>query len=161
MISLGEMMILLLGHLFLFESRWLAPRTLSRSPSLRPIVYFDGICTLCNHVVDLIIAEDRTQQIQFASIQGEAGSQVNLEEVRRGESMAFQMGNHIWSRSTGALWLASELGGVWRLLSFCRYIPTWIRDGVYELIQKNRYRMFGQKSTCRLPTPQERDRFLD
>ena len=147
----------LLFHLFVFDGRWLSGRTFE---SAHPVIFFDGVCTLCNHTVDFVMSEDRDQRFKFAPIQGEAGQEIQATEVRAGASIALSDGTTLYTKSDAILYIAAGLGGLWRVLSWTRFLPKKLRDAVYFLVQKNRYKVFGQRDTCRIPTPEERSRFL-
>ena len=148
---------MLLVHVFVFHKDWLMPRPFETQ---KPIVFFDGVCGLCNQAVDFILAEDGESQFLFAPTQGETAKALGREEVSQGKSMALQDGEQVYTRSDAVLRIAAGLGGFWRVLSWLRILPRPIRDLVYEGVQMNRYRVFGKKETCRLPSPSERTRFL-
>ena len=147
----------LVMHLFCFDSRWLAPAPMS---SAHPVVFFDGVCNLCNTAVDFILCEDQAQRFHFAATQSQAAQAVDSDVVRAGESMALQEGNTLHIQSDAVLRVAAGLGGLWRVLSWLRHLPRPLRNAGYFWVQKNRYRLFGRRDTCRLPTPIERARFL-
>ena len=149
---------ILLFHLFVFDNRWLPGR---KFETAHPVVFFDGVCNLCNHAVDFLITEDQERRLKFAPIQGVAAEQISAEEVKSGESMALLDGDELYTKSDAVLMAAAGLGGIWRILSWTRVLPERLRNGVYFQVQKHRYRLFGKKDTCRLPTPEERERFLD
>jgi predicted DCC family thiol-disulfide oxidoreductase YuxK len=148
----------LVFHIFAFHREWLPGR---KWATANPVIFFDGVCTLCNHTVDFVIAEDEDQTFHFAPVQGQAAQDIEEESVRQGTSMALLDGEKLYTKSDAVLAVAAGLGGLWRVLSWSRVIPRPIRNAVYFLVQKNRYSVFGQQETCRLPTPQERARFLD
>lgn len=147
----------LMMHAFCFHQGWLPP---ARSKTNHPIVYFDGVCSLCNHAVDFLMAEDHEQQYHFASIQSEAGKGVDSSEVQSGKTMALQDGDLLYLKSEAVLRAAAGLGGHWRVVSWLRVVPRPIRDAVYMLVSNNRYVVFGKRDTCRMPTAEERARFL-
>lgn len=145
-------------HLFCFDRSWLSPVKMSTE---HPVVYFDGVCGLCNHLVDFTIAEDLEERFHFATIQGESAKEINIESVQSGESMALKDGDTIYTQSDAVLMLVGGLGGLWRVFSmFCFVFPRVIRNAVYFQVQKRRYNIFGEHETCRIPTAAERARFL-
>jgi predicted DCC family thiol-disulfide oxidoreductase YuxK len=148
---------MVLAHLFVFHRNWLPPVSYK---SENPTVFFDGVCGLCNQAVDFILAEDGESSFRFAPTQGETAKSLDREEVSLGKSMALQDGDSIYTRSDAVLRIAAGLGGVWRILSWLSIIPRPVRDLVYEGVQMNRYRVFGKKDSCRMPSPAERSRFL-
>ncbi|HEY0868493.1 MAG TPA: thiol-disulfide oxidoreductase DCC family protein [Fimbriimonas sp.] len=137
-------------------------RTLSRESAEHPVVFFDGVCNLCNSTVDFIVRHDPRAKFRFAPLQGETAAQMIPEHVATGDLNSFVLveDGRTYTRSTGALRLIAGLGGAWALAKALLIVPAFLRDAVYRLIAKNRYRIFGKKETCRLPTPEERTRFL-
>lgn len=133
-----------------------------QSPTRRVII-FDGVCNLCNGWVDFVMRRDPQARFQFSANQSEAGKEmlhefgVGTEEVG---TIYFIEGDQLYSQSTAVLRLLKALGGVYALGYAAMIIPRAIRDAVYGLIARNRYRFFGQKDTCRIPTSAERSRFL-
>lgn len=129
----------------------------------RTIVIFDGVCSLCNASVDLLIRADKTSSILFASLQSSVAKKLLADHGVHDEPdsiMVFHKGQ-ILTESQAVLALLPFLTFPWPLLGVIRLVPRFLRDPVYRLIARNRYRWFGKKSTCRIPTPEERSRFLD
>jgi len=128
-----------------------------------PVILFDGICNLCNSAVQFVIKRDKKQRFRFASLQSEQGQQV-LDEMQypltRADSFYLVENGKVFDRSTAALRVVRALQGLWPLLYGFIVVPPFIRDGVYNVIAKNRYRWFGQRNTCMVPTPENRARFL-
>ena len=130
-------------------------------PTDRPVLFFDGVCGLCNAAVDFVIARDRHQRFLFAPLQGElAKTEVGPEPAGGWQTLVLRDGGVTYHRSSAALRIALHLGGVWRLAAVFRLIPAPLRDVVYDWVARNRYRWFGKTETCRLPKPDERARFL-
>lgn len=131
---------------------------------LKPIILFDGVCNLCNGAVLFIIKRDPKQKFQFVSLQSEYGKDqlekysLNTTDV---DSIVLIKSGKAFVRSTAALQIASQLNGLWPLLSLFKIVPTFFRDGIYNRIAKNRYRWFGKKDACMIPTPELKSRFLD
>lgn len=129
----------------------------------QPIVLFDGVCNLCNDAVQMIIKRDKKQQFLFASLQSEAG-QALLKKFDRPlddfDSFVMVKGNKHYIKSTAALHVIREFGGVWRLLYGFVVVPRFVRDAVYSFIAQNRYRWYGKKDQCMIPTPELKARFL-
>ena len=128
------------------------------------VVLFDGVCNLCNASVDFIMRRDKRDYFRFTSLQSEAGSEIMRaggREPGKLDTMLLYEGNRIYARSTAALRIARRLSGAWPLLYAFIIIPRPLRDLIYNLIAKNRYRLFGKRDTCRVPTPRERAKFLD
>jgi predicted DCC family thiol-disulfide oxidoreductase YuxK len=129
-----------------------------------PVILFDGVCNLCNGAVQFVIKHDEKGQFRFASLQGEHGQQLlkqyNLSRVDL-DSFVLIQGDVAYSKSTAALLVAKQLKGVVKSLYVFRIIPAFIRDGIYNFIARNRYRWFGRKESCMIPSVDLRARFLN
>jgi len=130
----------------------------------RPVLLFDGVCNLCSGAVQFIIKRDKKKQFLFASLQSESGSTLlkkfNLP-ANDLNSFVLAEGDKIYTRSTAALRVAKKLGGGWKLLYGLMIVPQFIRNAVYDVIARNRYKWFGKKDECMIPTPQLKERFLN
>lgn len=128
------------------------------------LVLFDGVCNLCNGAVQFIIRRDPGSKFLFASLQSDFGKSQLLKfglDPRFLHSILVIENNILYERSDAALKIAGQLTGIWHLLTTLRFIPTFIRDGVYNLIASNRYRLFGKQDQCMIPTPDLKARFID
>lgn len=129
----------------------------------KPVLLFDGVCNLCNGVVQFVINHDTRGQFRFASLQSEAGQallrQHRLSTTNFDTFILLEEGR-IFTRSSAALRIARKLNGFWPLLYMFMVIPKFIRDFFYNLVSRNRYRWFGQQEACMLPTPELKSRFL-
>ncbi|MDP4132141.1 MAG: thiol-disulfide oxidoreductase DCC family protein [Bacteroidota bacterium] len=127
------------------------------------IVLFDGVCNLCNDLVRFIIKRDADGKFKFASLQSEIGQQwlrtVGLP-VNEFESFVLISGNEYYLKSTAALKMLRELGGIWKAFYVFILVPLPVRDFLYDMIAKSRYRIFGRRDTCMVPTPELQERFL-
>lgn len=127
----------------------------------KPIVFFDGVCGLCNKLVDFLIRKDRHQKLTFAPLQGvTALAKLNEKDRCDMDTLVFIDRKGVHYRSTAALRISRYLSGGWSLMYVFIIVPPIIRDRVYRLVAKRRYAMFGKKESCRLPTPEERGRLL-
>ncbi len=131
-------------------------------PKESGIVYFDGVCSVCNGFVDFLITRDHNHSLRYSTLQGDT-AQKNLSEdlYKDVDSLVFQRSEKIYTQSNAALMALSSLGGFWKFVIWLRLIPRFIRDIVYNVIAKNRYAWFGRRDTCRMPTEGERGRILD
>jgi predicted DCC family thiol-disulfide oxidoreductase YuxK len=128
-----------------------------------PIVLFDGVCNLCNGSVQFILKRDSQARFRFASLQSEAGRSLLVQHGLDPEALSSVVvieGGRVWQESSAALRIARHLPGLWKLLRVFLVIPRPLRDAVYRLIARNRYRWFGKTETCWLPTPELKGRFL-
>lgn len=132
-------------------------------PEDRPILFFDGVCGLCNGVVDFSIRHDRRGTLLFAPLQGRTASAVLPEsDTERLDTVVLIEGDRVSRRSSAVVRLLTNLGGMWKPAAWLLWmIPKPIRDLGYRCVAKLRYRLFGMKESCRLPTPEERTRFLE
>ncbi len=127
------------------------------------ILLFDGVCNLCNRLVQFVIRRDPQGKFYFASLQSVRGQQLLQKHhlsTHDLDSFVYIRGNRCDTKSTAALHLFKELGGWWRLLYGFILFPRPLRDAVYNWIAKNRYRWFGKQETCMIPTPEMKKRFL-
>jgi predicted DCC family thiol-disulfide oxidoreductase YuxK len=130
----------------------------------KKIVLFDGVCNLCSNSVQFILKRDKKNQFLFGSLQGEYGQKMLKKyDLPASEFNSFMLieGEKLYTKSSGALRMLKHLGGAWSLLYGFMIIPKFIRDGVYNMIAKNRYKWFGKKNECWLPRPEWKSRFLD
>jgi predicted DCC family thiol-disulfide oxidoreductase YuxK len=127
------------------------------------ILLFDGVCNLCNYTVQFIIKRDPKGKFQFASLQSEIGKELlkkfNLPEGSL-DSFVFIKGDKYFLKSSAGLRVLKELGGVWKLLYVFIIFPRPIRDFIYNIVAKTRYKIFGRQDTCMIPTPETTQRFL-
>jgi predicted DCC family thiol-disulfide oxidoreductase YuxK len=127
------------------------------------IVLFDGVCNLCNIAVDLIIRNDKKGQIKVAALQDQKTKEL-LKDYKINsdylDSIILIRGDKVFYKSRAALEISRSLKGLWPLLYVFIIVPAFIRDPIYDFIARNRYRWYGKKETCRLPTAEERARFL-
>ncbi|MBI3737348.1 DUF393 domain-containing protein [Candidatus Sumerlaeota bacterium] len=129
--------------------------------SERPIIFFDGVCGLCNRFVDFVIRRDNKQIFKFAPLQGETARQLPPVSVKPDEwSMILldEHGTHLGAEA--AIEILRRLGGVWKAATIARFMPFSVRNWGYRLIARNRYRWFGRREVCRIPSPPETERFL-
>ncbi len=136
---------------------------MSHKEEKHPVVLFDGVCNLCNRSVRFILARDPGGIFKFAPLQSDAGKNIikrfNIPSDKYG-SFVFLENGVFYTKSTAALRLLNKLGGFWQLLYFLIVIPAPLRDAVYDLMAKNRYKWFGRTDECMVPTPEIRGRFL-
>ncbi|MCA9025689.1 MAG: DUF393 domain-containing protein [Planctomycetaceae bacterium] len=128
-----------------------------------PVLFFDGVCGLCSHAVDFVMARDTQATFRFAPLQGETARAMLPEaDIVNLDSMAVAINGSIYRRSSAVVRILWQLGPLWRFCGWALWlIPLPLRDLGYKLVAKWRYRLFGKHETCRLPTPEERERFLD
>lgn len=130
----------------------------------KPIVFFDGVCNLCNSSVQFIIKRDKKEQFHFASLQSEYAKKCLKESLRDSDnlqSIVLKDGDKILTKSTAVLTISKSLSGLWPVLYILILIPKFIRDWVYDFIGSNRYKWFGRRDECMIPIPELKSRFID
>jgi predicted DCC family thiol-disulfide oxidoreductase YuxK len=130
--------------------------------AIKTIVLFDGVCNLCNGVVQFIISNDQAGVFQFASQQSEVGKQLlELHQMPAMDTVVLIEGEKVYTKSDAVLEIMKRLPAKWSWLGMFTVIPKFLRDAVYKLIARYRYNIFGKRESCWLPTPALRARFLD
>ena len=125
------------------------------------VIFFDGVCGLCNGFVDFVLPRDKNKALLFSPLQSEkAAEYLSPELVEDLTTIVFYDAGKIYVRSEAVLRALAYLGSFWKILPGFLVLPAFIRDSLYRFIATNRYRWFGEKETCRLPTADERERFL-
>lgn len=128
----------------------------------RNIVFFDGMCNLCNHSVDLLLRLDRQKSLFFAPLQGSTATKLLADlQIVELNSMVFYTYSQSYEGSSAILRCLLAIGGFWKIAYLGLLVPPFLRNFFYYWVARHRYFWFGQKSTCRLPTPEEQARFLD
>jgi predicted DCC family thiol-disulfide oxidoreductase YuxK len=123
-----------------------------------PVLFFDGVCNLCNGFVDFLVA--RQARLKIASLQGATSHAAGLHEPPF-DSLVLQLPNgKVLKRSSAAIEAMAQIGGLWAIVRVLKLVPSILRDFIYNWVARNRYRIWGQKDTCRLPLPEERNYFL-
>ncbi len=132
-------------------------------PEKKKIILFDGVCNLCNKTVQTIIKNDTKDIFRFAPLQSDVGRQIINERGIDTENLdsviLIEPGVAYYHQSTAAIEIAKDLKG-YSWLRFFKPIPEGLRDGIYKIIAHNRYKWFGRKETCMVPTPELQNLFL-
>lgn len=134
-------------------------------PSDKKIVLFDGVCNLCDSAVQFIIKHDKKDNFRFASLQSETGKKLveerGLDPEEIDSIILIVPGVAYYRKSTAALEISRDLSGGYSLLKNFLVIPSNLRDGIYDYVAKNRYKWYGKKEHCMIPTPELKSKFLD
>ena len=127
------------------------------------IVLFDGVCNFCNSSVQFIIRHDKSNALKFASLQSNTGQELiaKYNIPKDVDSVIFIDNGNAFIKSEAALRIADNFGGVWKMMRILKVIPAFIRNLFYDIIARNRYKWFGKKETCMIPSPEIRNRFMD
>jgi predicted DCC family thiol-disulfide oxidoreductase YuxK len=134
-----------------------------------PIVLYDGVCGLCNRLTQFILKHDTHDRFLFASLQSDLAANVVARHGGDAHDLDTvyvvinyeQPGERLLARSDAILYIGTELGGIWSLARAGRLLPKVLRDALYKIVARNRYRVFGKFESCMLPEPKHRKKFLD
>lgn len=130
----------------------------------QPIILFDGLCNFCNGAVNFIIRHDKKAVFKFAALQSKKGQELvekfNLPTTNFDSLVLIENGK-AYKQSTAGLRLYNKLPWYWKWTQVFWIVPGFLRNGIYDLIAKNRYKWFGKKETCMIPAPEVKNRFLD
>ena len=129
-----------------------------------PILFFDGVCNLCNGAVQTVLLNDRRGELRFASLQSALAARLLPPagvDPSRLDSLVLYQNGRAHTHSDGALLTARLMGGYFAYFDYLRFVPRFIRDTAYDFIARNRYRWFGRAEACMLPRPEWTDRFLE
>lgn len=127
-----------------------------------PVLFFDGLCGLCNSSVDFVMRRDRKDVFRYAPLQGETAARLLAASDRENlDSVVLQMPEGTYRKTSAVVRILWKLPGIWPFMGTLLWlIPRPIRNLGYRIVAANRYRVFGKKETCRLPTPEEVGRLL-
>ena len=127
------------------------------------LILFDGVCNFCNFWVNFIIDRDSKAFFKFTALQSDTARQIlksNNIDAMKIDSIVLVINGKIFFKSSAAFQIARKLDGFWKLLYIFIIIPPFMRDGIYDFIASNRYKWFGKRETCRIPTDNEKHRFI-
>ena len=134
-------------------------------PKNKKIILFDGVCNLCNNAVTFIIERDKKDIFRFASLQSETGKKLiadrGLDPNELDSILLIEPGVAYYRKSTAALEISRDLSGGYSLLKNFLFIPDSMRDAIYDFVANNRYKWYGKKESCMIPTPELKSKFLD
>jgi predicted DCC family thiol-disulfide oxidoreductase YuxK len=139
---------------------------MNKVPKDKQLIVFDGVCNLCNNSVLFVIKHDKKNRFLFAPLQSDVGlaliNEFNIDTEKTDSILLYSpLKNLVTYRSSAALQIAKNLSFPFNLLVVFILIPTFIRDWVYIYIAKNRYRWFGKKDSCMIPTPGLKSKFME
>ena len=131
--------------------------------NIQHIILFDGICNFCNFWINFLIDRDKKDVFKFAALQSEKGQKL-LEGFQMDsnfpDTFVLIEDKKVYTKSTAALKISRNLNGIWKCFYFMIFIPKPIRDYIYTIIAKNRYKFFGKSDLCRVPTEKDKGKFL-
>ncbi len=133
-------------------------------PQDKKIILFDGVCNLCNSAVQFVIQHDKQDVFRFVVLQSELGQNIlkhiGIDPKYIDSVILYEPGVAYYYKSAAAIEIAKNLGGFWHLGTVFRVIPTGISNQVYDYIAKNRYKWYGKKDSCMVPSPELESKFL-
>jgi predicted DCC family thiol-disulfide oxidoreductase YuxK len=130
----------------------------------KAIILFDGVCNFCNSSINFVIKHDKKDRFRFASLQSDTGKKILEqfeEDTTTTASVILIENSGLYKRSTAILRIARHLGGAYLLLYGFIIVPRFIRDAVYNFIARNRYKWFGKKDSCMIPTEEVKRKFIE
>lgn len=130
----------------------------------KSVIFFDGVCNLCNASVQFAIEHDKQDVFKFTALQGNYAKAIlpkfNID-LERINSIILVENDRLYTKSSAALRIAKKLNGFWPMLYAFMIIPKFIRDWFYDIIAKNRYKWWGKQESCWVPTPELKEKFYD
>lgn len=133
-------------------------------PKDKKIILFDGVCNLCDATVQFLIKRDRKDIFRFVALQSELGQEIinyiGIDTSKTDSIILYEPGKAYYYKAQAALEIASEIGGFYSLLSVFKVLPNGLSNAVYDYVARNRYKWYGKKDACMLPTPEMKAKFL-
>lgn len=133
-------------------------------PANKKIILFDGVCNLCDKSVQLILKNDKNDVFRFVALQSELGEKIikhiGIDRNKTDSIILYLPGNAYYYKSQAALKIAKDMGGIYNFLSLFTYLPIALTDSVYDYIAKNRYKWYGKKDQCMIPSKEILNKFL-
>lgn len=133
-------------------------------PPNKKIILFDGVCNLCNSAVQFIINNDKKDIFRFVALQSELGKEIcnyiGVDQNKIDSIILYNPGVAYYYKSSAAIEIAEELGGIYSLVSIFKIFPEKLRNYIYDYIAKNRYKWYGKKESCMIPAPELMAKFL-
>ncbi|WP_264550927.1 thiol-disulfide oxidoreductase DCC family protein [Flavobacterium sp. N2038] len=133
-------------------------------PLNKKIILFDGICNLCDSAVQFIIKNDKKDLFRFVALQSDLGKEIcnyiGVDQSKIDSIILYHPGVAYYYKSSAVIEIAEDLGGIYSVLSICKIFPEKLRNIIYNYIAKNRYKWYGKKESCMIPTPELKAKFL-
>lgn len=133
-------------------------------PQDKKIILFDGVCNLCDSSIQFIIKHDKKDIFRFVALQSEIGleiiNHIGIDTSKIDSILLYEPGKAYYYKAQAALKIAKELGGIYTAISWFSILPTFLTNMIYDYIAKNRYKWYGKKEACMIPTPELKAKFL-
>lgn len=134
-------------------------------PPNKKIILFDGVCNLCNTAVNYVIAHDKKDVFRFVALQSALGQEIinhiGIDTAQTDSIILYLPQKAYYYKSQAALEISKDLSGFLPLLSLFQVVPTFLSNWVYDYVAKNRYKWYGKKESCMIPTPELKSKFLE
>lgn len=136
---------------------------MTKANTKEKIILFDGECNLCNGAVDFLIQNDYKRIFRYASLQSDVGKELanKLNLPSKIDSIILVFDNNWYIKADAVIQIIKELKWYWRIFLFVEILPKSLRDKIYDWIADNRYNWFGKRDTCRIPSEEEKELFLE
>ena len=138
---------------------------MEKLPNDKKIILFDGVCNLCDSAVQFIIKHDKKDIFRFASLQSDLGKEITtylgVSSEKLDSIILYQPGFAYYHKSQAVFEIAKDLGGIFSLAQIFSILPSSFTDSIYDYIAKNRYKWYGKKDACMLPSTHLKAKFLE
>lgn len=133
-------------------------------PTGKKIILFDGVCNLCDSTVQFLIRHDKKDVFRFVALQSEIGQEIikhiGVDTAKTDSIILYEPGKAYYYKAEAALNIASALGGIYGLMGIFKVLPTGFCNMIYDYVARNRYKWYGKKDACMIPTPELKAKFL-
>jgi predicted DCC family thiol-disulfide oxidoreductase YuxK len=137
---------------------------MEKLPKNKKIILFDGVCNLCDNVVQFIIKRDKKDIFRFVALQSELGQEIihylGVDQSKTDSIILYEPGHAYYYKAEAALKIGSELGGFYSILRVFNVLPKSFSNWIYDYVARNRYKWYGKKNECMIPTPEMKAKFL-
>lgn len=134
-------------------------------PKNKKIILFDGVCNLCDATVNEIINKDKKDEFRFVALQSDLGKEITRYigiDTSKIDSIIYYVPGHAYHiKADAAIQIARTIGGVYSLLAAFSILPSWLKNSAYDFVAKNRYKWYGKKEQCMIPSPEVKAKFLE
>jgi len=137
---------------------------MEKLPKDKKLILFDGVCNLCDTTVQFIIKHDKQDVFRFVALQSELGQEIvkyiGVDTSKTDSIILYEPGRAYYYKAEAAIRIAKELGGIYSLVGVFSVLPNWFSNKIYDYVARNRYKWYGKKEECMIPTPEMKAKFL-
>lgn len=134
-------------------------------PKDKKIILFDGVCNLCDATVQEVIKKDKEDVFRFVALQSDLGQKITkhigVDTSKVDSIILYEPGHAYYIKADAAIQIAKSIGGIYSLLNMFSVFPAWLKNGAYDLVARNRYKWYGKKQECMIPSPETKAKFLE